>query len=382
MKVKLRIAFVLSCLVASAAQAGHVPPAGVYENSTNSPLIDLLDSAQKLIDIEIYTMNDPLVQKAVLNALADGVKVRIVQEPTPVGSSCKIFETNGALDDAACTALKAFKAKVEKAGGTYLPFVKKLCGGATSGCVEHGKMVIVDAKAAMLSTGNFDSTSICNKSQNPEKCNRDYSYIIHYGPAVQVLGQIFERDLKGKPYDLRAILSRSGAADLTVSPYSLEPLLGFINSAKSSIVVQEQYLKDPKMNDALLAAAKAGVKVKINVASACAFGRPSPNDLKKWEATYSAFEKAGAQIRIFTKNVRIGGNFGYLHAKAIVVDGKTAWVGSVNGSTQAIGSNREFGVFFDAPQDVQTLLKFMNQDFNDRNGESWRDSMTCRYDAA
>ena len=79
---KLRIVLVLFSLVATAEAA--VPAAGFYENASNSPLIALLDSARELIDIEIYTMNDPIVQKAILAAQADGVKVRIVQEPTPV----------------------------------------------------------------------------------------------------------------------------------------------------------------------------------------------------------------------------------------------------------------------------------------------------------
>jgi phosphatidylserine/phosphatidylglycerophosphate/cardiolipin synthase-like enzyme len=384
MRVQLRSAsirlFVLSCLIGSGAAFARGPDAGLYENSTATPLIALLDSAQKMIDIEIYAMGDPLAQKAVLNALSDGVKVRILQEPKPVGSACRIFENHQVKDDAACTEIKAFRAKVLRMGGTYLPFNKKLCGGATSGCVEHGKMVLVDAKAALLSTGNFDSTSLCNRSANPKNCDRDYSYIIRYAPTIQVLGEIFEKDLKGTPYNLQSILARAGAADLTVSPYSLAPLVDFIDSARSSIVIQEQYLKDPKMNAALLEAAKAGVAVKINVESACFFGTPSKSEVSKWKATYGAFEDAGAQIRVFTRHVRVGGLDGYLHAKAIVVDGKTAWVGSVNGSTQALGSNREFGVFFDAPRDVSTMLGFMMDDFRNPAGETWRDSLKCKHD--
>lgn len=383
MKVLLRSAcfriFVLFYLTASIAQA-RTPTAGVYESSTAAPLIDLLDSAQSRIDIEIYTMKDPIVQKAILNALADHVKVRIVQEPTPVGSACHVFEDAQQADDADCAKLKEFRAKVLKAGGTYVPFSKHLCGGATSGCVEHGKMVIVDAKAAMLSTGNFDSTNLCNRSQKPLRCNRDYDYITRHAPAIQILGQIFERDLAGKPYDLKALLARPGANDLTVSPFSLEPLVAFIRSAKSSIRIQEQYLKDPAMNDEILAAAKRGVDVSINVASACSFGKPTDLDAQKWSATYGAFEKAGAKIRVFTSSMKVGGVKGYLHAKAIVVDDKTGWVGSVNGSTQSVGSNREFGIFFDAPKDVDYLVRFMTGDFKNPSGESWRDSLLCKKD--
>lgn len=374
--------FVLSWLVALGAGASiREPASGLYENASETPLVALLDSAKRAIDIEIYQMGDPLVFKAILAAQADGVKVRILQEPNPVGENCGIFDPpNKSTDDDKCSKLKEFRQKVVANGGVYAPFNKRLCGGATTGCVQHGKMVIVDAKAALLSTGNFNSTNLCNKKENPDKCNRDYSYIVRYAPAIQILGQIFERDLAGRPYNLQSILSRAGAADLSVSPYSFSPIAALINSAKSSIIIQEQYLKDPKMNDLLKAAAKAGVKVRVNVASVCAFGAPSETDVKKWTATYSAFEAVGIKVRAFTRKVKVGGLDGYLHAKAIVVDGKTAWVGSINGSTQSIGSNREFGVFFDGERDVKRLLTFMDGDFKHPGGESWQDSLDCKND--
>lgn len=374
--------FVLSWLFASGVDASvRGPAAGLYENSTGAPLVALLDSAKKAIDIEIYQMSDPLVFKAILAAQDDGVKVRILQEPAPVGETCNIFESpNQSIDDDKCTRMKTFRKAVVAKGGVYAPFNKKLCGGATAGCVQHGKMVIVDAKAALLSTGNFNSTNLCNKKEKPGKCNRDYSYIVHYAPAIQILGQIFERDLEGRPYNLKTLLSRSGAADLSVSPFSLAPIADLIRSAKSTIIIQQQYLKDPKLNDLLLAAAKAGVKVKVNVASVCAFGEPSETDVKKWTATYSEFEAAGIQVRAFTRKVTVGGLDGYLHAKAIVVDGKTAWVGSVNGSTQSIGSNREFGIFFDGERDVKRMLTFMEGDFKHPGGESWQESIECKKD--
>ena len=387
MKVQLRSAsvqlFIASFLIGSAeAFAGPPPPPGLYENSTNAQIVNMLDSASKTIDIEIYQMDDTIVQRAVLSALTDHVQVRIIQEPSPVGDPCKIFEDlNTALDDARCTLLKTFRAKVVNAGGTYLPFSKRLCGGATTGCVEHGKMILIDGNAALISTGNFNSTNLCNKAEHPKNCDRDYTYISHSLPSIQVLGQIFERDLNGSPYDMSTILNRSGADALTVSPFSLKPLTAFISSAKSTIDIQEQYLKDPEMNAALLTAVKSGVKVRINVASACYFGHPSANDVKKWNATYSEFENAGAEIRIFTRHVDVGGVPGYLHAKAIIIDGKAAWIGSVNGSTQSLGSNREYGIFFNNPRDVSTLSKFMQSDFNNPNAESWQDSIICRNDA-
>lgn len=371
--------FALSTLITASAQA-RGPTAGLYENSTEAPTIEFIDSARQMLDIEIYTMRDPIVQKAILNALNDNVKVRIIQEPHPIGDGCDVFEESPSTEDLSCAQLKAFRTKVLKAGGTYVPFNKRLCGGQTAGCVEHGKMILVDGNAALLSTGNFDPSSFCDSEGSPTRCNRDYTYILHYLPAVKVLGQIFEHDLAGVPYDLKAILARPGAADLTVSPFSLPPLIQFIRSAKKTLVIQQQYLKDPEMNAAILDAAHRGVLVRINVASACSFAPPSEIEARKWKETYSNFENAGAKIRVFTSSMLVEGVPGYLHAKAIVVDGTTAWVGSVNGSTQALGSNREFGIFFDTPSDIRLLLGFIQSDFKNPAGESWQESLICAKD--
>ena len=83
---------------------------------------------------------------------------------------------------------------------------------------------------------------------------------------------------------------------------------------------------------------------------------------------------------MFTRRIVVGGRPGYLHAKAIIVDGKKAWVGSVNGSTAALTNNREFGIFVTEPALISKLSKSILSDFSDPRGESWVDSVECKYD--
>ncbi len=75
--------------------------------------------------------------------------------------------------------------------------------------------------------------------------------------------------------------------------------------------------------------------------------------------------------------MKVGGFDGYLHAKAIVVDGTKAWMGSVNGSTTALTKNREFGIYFDDSTDVSSLDSIFSSDFANTGAESWQDSLTC-----
>lgn len=352
---------------------------GFYDHSRGSPLIDLIDHTQSTLEIEIYEMNSPRVIQSIRKALTRGVKVRIVKEPNPVGATCHVFEPINNSLNSACDDQKQLVVDVTNAGGQYVPFVKpSLCGDGKKNCLEHGKLVISDAKRAMLSTGNFNSSSLCELEYAPVKCNREYSYLSTDSDVVSSFRAIFEKDLEGEKYNVNDVIIPSAQSKITVSPNSMEPLLDFIRSAKKQILVENQYLKEPTINKALIEAAQDGVQVQVILASACSFGKPKPNEAKKLTSIFKAFDEAGIELKMFTKKIKIGGRPGYMHAKAMVVDGVKAWVGSVNGSTQAITLNREFGIFFDTPADVSKLARKFKQDFADPGEESWQESLDCK----
>ena len=357
---------------------------GFYNNADGSPVLNLLDSATQStdsIDIEIYTMQDPAVRASLRQALARGVRVRIIQEPSPLGTSCRVFSGSGGNAD--CIDMQNLVSEVnnQKNGSKYIPFnTSALCGVPGKVCFEHGKLVIVRSKniqTAMLSTGNLDATNLCDKAANPLRCNRDYSYVISNPQLVGALESIFESDFKGVAYDVSALIPNPINQSLTVSPFSLQPLVDFISSATKTIEIENQYLKEPTINAALTAAATRKIDVHVTVASICAFGAPKPPEAAQWTATFQKFENAGIHVRIFDKQIQINSKPGYLHAKAILVDGKRAWVGSVNGSAEATSNNREFGIFFEDPAQVRALESIITSDENNPDGETWQESLKC-----
>ena len=382
----MRIFSVLVLVFLTSVSAGkpNITP-GLYNNAEGSPLISLINSAQSTLDMEFYEMDDPNVISAVRQAISRGVTVHIVKEPKPVGATCKVFENIAGQEPkaplgkgASCEDQTALVAEVNKSGGSYQPFVKEeFCPEGTLGCLEHGKVIVVDSQYSLVSSGNFNTSSLCDIEFSPDKCNRDYSYVSKDPVIVKSLQNIIEKDLIGKSYDIPSALLPGAGEKITVGPNSLEPIVTFIKSAKQSLQVENQYLKDPTINDALIEVAQRGVKVEIVLASACSFGYPKDNEAKKLTAIFSAFDAAGIQTKMFNKNIKVNDHAGYMHAKAIVVDNKKAWMGSVNGSTQAATKNREFGVFFSDSANVQKLARTMKSDFQDPNEESWEDSLHC-----
>lgn len=354
---------------------------GFHDNSEGSPLFDLLKSATKTIDVEIYEMDDPRVFAGLRSAMARGVRVRIVQEPTPMATKCKIFSGLRAGDDPKCVEKKNLVAEVNAKGGLYKAFSKNLCGIEGKSCFQHGKLVIVDGTLALISSGNFNISNLCNLDENPEACNRDYTFVTNDREVVLALEEIFTHDLDGTNRDLENVLTKKLMDKITVSPISLPRLIDFIGSAKTSIQVQNQYLHEPQINEALIRAAKRGVKVEATVSSLCYFDKPKPYAHERAITIYSSFDEAGISSRFFTRLIPIRGKSGYLHSKAFIIDDTRAWIGSMNGSKEAATMNREYGIFFDKPEWVKKLSTIMSADHKNPGTESWRQSLACEKDA-
>lgn len=400
---------------------GLVPITG--EDIPSSPVVAVIQKATKTLDIEIYMITDFDVRKAIRSALQRNVRVRLIKEPAAIGEGCPYFypirgekdkitgyrlagveepipppkkrrNAPGKPVDQDCVDQRQMLQEIVLGGGTVVEFKKpELCGKGGTNCVEHGKMVISDERYVLLSSGNFNSSNLCNLKPSPisgkvtQKCNRDYSYILDAkqsnadADSVRLLKTVFENDLQQKNYDLYGILKASPAQErITVSPYSMDPLLEFIRSAKKSVIVQNQYIKDPTLQETLLEVAKRGIKVELSLASLCSFGKPKANAAKKAAEVFGAFDNAGILSTFFTAQNRINGKTGYMHAKAILVDGERAWMGSVNGSTQALTDNREFGIFFDEPQSVQALRRVLEKDLSQPGNETWQESLQCKKD--
>lgn len=385
----VRLTFVLGLFFDPPSFAADIT---LHDNAEGSPAIPLIESAKKSLDVEAYQMDSPAVQSAILEAAKNGIKVRVLIEPTPVGTRCDIFSNSSTASDDpllsfddTCSALKVFKTRLEGFGGTFQAFSKTLCGVGSgssnfAGCVQHGKMFIADREEAILSTGNFNSTSLCDLKEKPSRCNRDFTVAIKTPAVVRNLVSVFELDWIGIPYNLPESLPRDVFSTLTISPFSMAPITNFIRSAKVTVEIEEQYLNDPTMNAALVETAARGVDVKILVASYCAFGKPSASVIKRAKVNNGAFEGAGAEVMTFPSAIRINGKPGYLHSKAIVVDGNRAWVGSENGSTQSLTRNREFGIFFNDAVAVEKLRTSFLTDFRNPEAQTWQDSLECRND--
>lgn len=355
--------------------------AGIYNNPAESPIFAMIEGARKTIDIEIYEIGDPDVRKALIDATHRDVKVQIVIEPKPVGVSCDVTASNG-QEDETCKVRRDALRELTDADITVKPFSKELCGVPGKQCFQHGKLLIADGEKAMVSTGNFNSSSLCNAAANPSKCNRDFSIVVTDAPSVKALHKVFKEDFEGKAYDLPKILTPAVRKNVTVSPHALPDIVKFIKRAKTSVAVQAQYLKEPETNAALVAAAKSGVKVEVTLASLCSFTtRLNDKSQANLRETYQPFVDAGIDLKFFTKLNEVEGRPGYMHSKLIIIDDEELWVGSINGSTTSFLQNREFGVFSSQKAAVSKANRIFEQDHESEHNETLEKNLLCEKEA-
>ena len=349
---------------------------GFYENSTHAVAYDLLKKAKKSIDIEIYEMKDPTFRKLLVDALERGVKIRIVKDSNTIGDSCDESEVIDESDSSECQVEKGYINLIQSKGAQYIFFDKKqLCGIAGRSCFQHGKMIIVDNRYLLLSSGNFNSSSLC--APDSPKCNRDFSYLTKNAEVIRYLRGILEKDLKGERWEFKKVISQSPPS-LTISPESATRIVSLIQSAKKSIWVQNQYLEDPAVNNALIEKALQGLDVHVQVSAFCSFGMPSDSKKLKITKIYTDFDSAGIKTKIFTSKIPVGNRPGYLHSKALLIDEEVGWVGSINGSETSTLQNREFGIIFNSKKSIEQLRRVLHDDFNHENAQSWMDSVACK----
>jgi hypothetical protein len=194
--------------------------------------------------------------------------------------------------------------------------------------------------------------------------------------VIESLQRIWQQDFSATRWDFKDILGQ-GNLGLTTSPESRTRLVALLKSATKSLWIQNQYLEDPVINDMIMEKAKEGLDVHVQIAAFCTFGEPSDQKKEKINKIFTEFDAAGVKTKIFTSKIKINDKKGYMHAKAIIVDEKTGWIGSINGSETSTTQNREFGIIFSHKNSVKKLIQVMSDDFSHPLATSWRDSLNC-----
>jgi len=300
--MKKYIAFLLiltQCCIADGTTLYVEPEAG------RQPLCDAIQQAHQEVDIAMYMFTDVPLKECLKEAAAKGVKVKLLLEAAPY----KYSQAN------------------KNTGFENSPIQLHWVPAQNSGIrFYHEKLMLIDHQEAWVMTANFTRSSF---KEHPMERN----FILRDNNTNQVreLQNLFDQDwnniVVGNAADYQAIV---------VSPLnSREQLLSLIHSAQSEIYMYSEGLNDYQLIGALAKAARKGVNVKI---------------------IYSDGIRVKAQQYLTRNQVElIQLQQMRNHAKVIMVDHQTFYLGSVNFTSNSLDHNREVGVIVADPKLVGSL---------------------------
>lgn len=272
-------------------------------------LLRLLDRAQSRIFIEIYILTDRSVVRGLERAAAQGVRVYALVEPHALGMGTQPARITSEL----------------RAAGVHVrsppaPFA-----------LTHAKFIVVDDRVGVISTANFSRSAFTR--------NREFLLVVRQRAEVHELAAIFLADWDRLPVSL---VNRS----IVVSPQNSRAMItALVLTARRSVLVYAEELADPALERLFASLARRRIHVQILLPRGQS---PASRQLLA----------SGVQIHALSSP--------YIHAKVIVVDGRTGFLGSENISAQSLDLNREVGVLLRGSI-VSRIVKVFDRDWARRS---------------
>jgi len=308
-----------NCTVGSGANGLKV---FVEPDAGESAITDAINSAQKSVWVEMYLLSDRKVISALEDAANRGLDVRVMLEPHPVGGS----PPARTIDQLTAAGIKAQDTD-------------------PSFALTHEKGMIIDGTTAYIMTSNFTRSALGGYPNGSYQENREYDIVDTNPQDVQAVTAIFNADWN-------RTTAQFNDPNLVVSPVnSRNAFTTLINSAHHTLLIEAEEMQDSSIEQAIVSAAQRGVKVQVILPS------PSGSSGDSNSQGIDTIKQGSVQVR---EDTRL-----YMHAKIIVVDGKDAFVGSENISTQSLDQNRELGIIVSDQGVLNTLEQTFQGDWGD-----------------
>jgi cardiolipin synthase A/B len=293
-------------------------------------LLTAIQGATTAVHMEMYLLSNSTFIGALVSLHQKGIDVKVVLNETfPSGTSSS--DTNASS-----------YATLQSAG------VDVHWAPTTTGfdSYTHEKAVIIDpgtsAGQVWIMTMNLDTDA--------PKYNREYLAQDTGAADVTEAEDIFEADY--------ASTSITPSGDLIVAPSpqnNAQPaLLALIDSATTSIDVEAEEYDSSGLEAAIAKALEAKAQAGVTVHMVLEDSTDSDQS-----TAVSALQSAGGKVVGYVYSSTALD----IHAKAIVVDGARAYIGSENLSGGSLGYNRELGVYFTDPTQVAKVATTIASDF-------------------
>ena len=274
---------------------------------------DLITHATRSIDLVMYQFNDPHITQELADAQSRGVIVRVMLNP---GYSGKILP----MQSTTKKFLESHNIQVH-----YTPDYFAL---------THQKTLIIDQSKIFLMTFNFVAKYY--------PTGRDFGIIDTDPRDVAATEVTFTAD-----WNHQKINSAPGIS-LIWSPGAETAMVLAIKRATKTLEIYNEEMADDTITESLCESAQHGVFVQVVMTYKTLY-KPAFNNLVTCGvhvATYASSSKKR-----------------YIHAKTIIVDHHSLFLGSQNFSWYSLEKNRELGIFITDQTILAKIEKVFKQDY-------------------
>ena len=266
-----------------------------------APICNAIKHARKSIDVLIFRLDRKEIARALQGAVARGVHVRALTAHQNRGGTKSLRKLEMELLECGLTVSRTADDLVR----------------------YHGKMMIVDGRILHAYGFNFTRLDI-------EK-SRSFGVITKNKKLIAAAARLFEADFERQPY-------ANGHERLIVSPDNArERLAAFIRGARRRLWIYDPKATDDAMLKILGERSTAGVEVKI-------LGKVDPN----WDRKDVKVEKYPGKR---------------LHVRAIMRDGKRAFLGSQSLRKIELDKRREIGVIITDASVIREMADIFADDW-------------------
>jgi phosphatidylserine/phosphatidylglycerophosphate/cardiolipin synthase-like enzyme len=270
-------------------------------------------AAKHSVDMTMYELDDTAIEAELVADRRRGVTVRVLLNGGYYGGG---FSEN----DDATSYLRANGVAVRTSSAAF--------------ALTHQKTITIDDRTSLVMTLNLTSRYYTT--------SRDFAVLDTQPADVAAIEQVFNAD-----WSHTSITPSAGSGDLVWSPGAESEQIALIDSARSTLDVENEEMDDGYITSALCGVARRRVKVSVVM---------TYDD--SWREAFDELSGCGVQIRTYAEDAPL-----YIHAKEILVDGHQAFVGSQNFSQTSLQDNRELGIVTSDPAIVSELGRTFASDF-------------------
>lgn len=286
----------------------------ILPDDSAKPILDAIETALR---IKMFSVSDPAILNALIQAHKRQVKIRVMLNPARRSGEIQNKGSRSVLREAGIDVLDSNPAFE----------------------VTHEKSMVIDDATAFIGSLNWEPENF--------EMARDYAVITGDAHEVREVVECFEADWSRKFFE------PGKPSNLIWCPgLARERIAEFIDSAKHSLYIQNERFQDAIIVEHIVRAKLRGVKVHVMT-------RPShslrPQKLVEGIGDLRIIHDVGIGVHKI-RHLK-------LHAKMLLADKDRAIVGSINLSSGSFDSRRELAILVKDRHVISRLWKVVHEDW-------------------